>query len=128
MTRLAAFAPSSSRSRGSPSSARQKMHPASRGPAPMYAMRHGAQRTCMPGRIPAPTPDSVHRLRVVGRPRLAVDAQTELLPDLEERDALGVHGDQGAGLGVASLARLAVLHDEAPETADLDALPAHERL
>src|SRR4029450_3096168 len=97
---LCAPAPSRSRSRGSPSSARQKMHPASVFSAPMYAMRHGAQRTCIA--------TSVDGLGVVGRPGLAVDAQAELLADLEERDALGQDRDERPGLRVATLARLAL--------------------
>src|SRR5262249_21630124 len=70
----------------------------------------------------------VDRLRVVGRPGLAVDAQPELLPDLEERNAFRMHGHERAGLRVAALAGLAVLHDEAAEAANLDALAAHESL
>src|SRR4029453_16006356 len=100
-TMLCAPAPSRSRSRGSPSTARQKMHPASVFSAPMYAMRHGAQRTCIR--------TSVDGLGVVGRPRLAVDAQAELLAHLEERDALREHGDERPGLRVAPLACLALL-------------------
>src|SRR5438876_3554622 len=65
---------------------------------------------------------------VGGGPRLAVDAEPELLPHLEERHPLGVHGDQRARLGIPPLARLAVLHDEAAEAADLDPLAARERL
>src|SRR5262249_27417534 len=52
----------------------------------------------------------------------------QLLPDLEERDALRMHRDEGAGLRVAPLARLAMLHHEAAESPDLDALAAHEGL
>src|SRR5262249_42141363 len=70
----------------------------------------------------------VDRLRVVGSPGLAVDAQPQALPDLEERDALRMHRDEGAGLRVAPLARLAMLHHEAAESPDLDALAAHEGL
>src|SRR4029450_8875411 len=119
-TRLAALAPSRSRSRGSPSTARQKTPPASVFAAPMYAMRHGAQRTCMER--------SVDGLGVVGRPRLAVDAQAGVLAALEERDPLGVDRDERSCLRVATLARLALLDDEAAETANFDALAAHERL
>src|SRR4029077_18934044 len=124
ITMLAGLVPRSSRSRGSPSSARQKMQPVSRVSAPMYAMRHGAHRTS----IPRPAPALVEHLGVVGGPRLAVDAQPELLPDLEERDALRMHRHQRAGLRVAALARLSMLHHEAAEAPDLDALTAHQRL
>src|SRR4029453_56288 len=96
------------------------MHPASVFSAPMYAMRHGAQRTCIR--------TSVDGLGVVGRPRLAVDAQAELLATLEERDALREHGDERPGLRVAPLACLALLHDEAAEAADLDPLATDQRL
>src|SRR5262245_57191843 len=89
----------------------------------MYVIRQGAHRTSMPT-----PPGGLQLVRVGGGEGFAVDAQAQLLPDLEEGHALGVHGDQRAGLGVAPLPRLAVLHDEAAEAADLDALPAGERL
>src|SRR5579885_676959 len=81
-------------------------------------MRQGAQSTCMPDS------EGVGIRRRVG---LAVDPQPQLLADLEERDALGTHGDDRPGLRVAAVASLAVLDHEAAEAADLDALAAAER-
>src|SRR5213080_1104312 len=114
MTRLPGVVPRSSRSRRSPSIAAQKMQPRAALSA-TYAIRHGAQRTC-----------TSRLVGVRGGPRLPVDAESQLLAHLEEGDALGVHVDERAGLRVAPLARLAVLHDEAAEAADLDALAARE--
>src|SRR6266480_4703686 len=93
-------------------------------------MRHGAHRTSMPSSawLVGGASSTSRLVRVGSRPGLAVDAQAELLPHLEERHPLGVHGDQRARLGVAPLARLALLHDEAAEAANLDPLAARERL
>src|SRR5262249_45563138 len=63
---------------------------------------------------------------VLGGPGLAVDPKPELLPHLEEGHALREHGDEGAGLRIPPLTRVAVLHHEAPEAADLDSLAARE--
>src|SRR5262249_18185479 len=134
------------------------MQPLSFFSAPTYTIRHGAHRVFIarrPARLPrrlrrprhairtaqpapfspsAPDPrrslgsELLDCLRVVRRPRLAVDPQTQLLPDLEEGHALRVHGHERAGLRVAPLAGLALLHHEAAEAADLDPLAAHQRL
>src|SRR5262245_48823106 len=118
MTMLAAVVPRRSRSAGSPVVAAQKMQ--SRGArSPTYAIRHGAQSGC------ATRGSGLFGVR--RREGLAVDAQAQLLPHLEEGHALRVHGDQLAGLRVAPLARLAPLHDEAPEAADLDPLALGQR-
>src|SRR5581483_10647771 len=81
-------------------------------------MRQGAQSTCMVAS------EGVGVGRRVG---LAVDPQPQLLPYLEERDALGAHGDDRPGLRIAAVAGLTVLDHEAAEAADLDALAAAER-
>src|SRR5437867_5139971 len=108
MTRLPGVVPRSSRSRRSPSIAAQKMQPRAVLSA-TYAIRQGAQRTC-----------TSRLVGVRGCPRFPVDAESQLLAHLEERDPLGMHVDQRAGLRVAPLARLALFHDEAAETAYLD--------
>src|SRR5262245_58060859 len=56
-----------------------------------------------------------------------VDAQLQLLADLEEGQAFGCHRDQLSGLRVATLARLPMFDDEATEATHLDALIARER-
>src|SRR5207244_1112107 len=57
-----------------------------------------------------------------------VHALLELLADLEERQALGLHGDRRAGARVAALVG-AVLPDlEAAKASDLDALAPTQRL
>src|SRR5690554_5231116 len=56
--------------------------------------------------------------------RLLVDAQLQLLPGLEEGNALRRDRDGLAGLRVQAFARVAALDDEASEAADLDALAA----
>src|SRR5262249_7113778 len=97
--------------------------------------RH-AIRTVQPAppSLSAPTRDevsgrrSLYCLRILRRPRLAVDPEAQLLADLEKRHALGVDRDQRAGLRAAALAGLPLLHHEAPEAPDLDALAAHQRL
>ena len=57
--------------------------------------------------------------RLLGR---LVDALLELLADLEERQALGLHADGVTGARVAPLVGLVVPDFEAAKPADLDAL------
>src|SRR6185312_5044749 len=76
----------------------------------------------------------------LGGPRLAVgppgDSRAaagvhplfQLFADLEEGEALGLHADPHAGARVAPLVRLVAAQLEAAEAADLDPLPALERV
>src|SRR5438876_317937 len=57
------------------------------------------------------------------RGSLFVDDFLELLAGLEERHALGRHGDRRAGLRVAPLLHAAIAQTEAAEAADLDLVP-----
>src|SRR5512138_3597805 len=102
--------------------AAQKKHPGGCADSSRYCMRHGAQSRCMEGAGPAPTSDGLADLALRVPDRLPVDAELQLLADLEERYALRGDRYDGARLRVPTLARLAVLDDEAAEAADLDAL------
>src|SRR5205085_9822527 len=108
-------------SRGSAVAALQKMQPPAFG-APMYAIRHGAHRArCAMARSRAAAPPGSALGRGLGGALgVAVDPQPQFLADLEERHPLGRHRDALAGARIAPVARLAVLDDEAAETADLD--------
>src|SRR5512139_4046679 len=88
-------------------------------------MRHGAQRARW-GMASARRrlPPSALRGGLGAALGVAVDAQAQLLADLEERHPLGGHGDALAGARIAPVARLAVLDHEAAEAADLDPLAA----
>src|SRR3972149_6414342 len=101
-------------------------------------MRHGAHRTRMrgsddSGSVPAAwatrvgARSGVRQCHWHWRSLLAIDPFAQFLPHLEERDALGGHRNPAPGARVASLARLAVLHDEAAEAANLDPVPAPQR-
>src|SRR5512139_3075618 len=78
-------------------------------------MRQGAHRTRMGWSA-----------EILGRgsDQFPVDAQPELLAHLEKRHALGRYANDAAGAGIAPLASLPLLDDEAAEAANLDAAAA----
>src|SRR5262245_61696090 len=95
-------------------------------------MRHGAHRSFIDrpaarNARAAPSRVLAHLARAL-RNGLAVHPQLQLLTHLEERHALGGDRHDRTRFRIAPLARLALLHDEAAEAADLDALATRQRL
>src|SRR5437773_11127073 len=87
--------------------------------APTYAIRHGAQRRFKPARAA-----SVRGRRGLSR----VDQFPQPLADLEEGHPLLRDVDRAAGLGIATLARVAMTDAEAAEAAKLDLVTFAERV
>src|ERR1043165_3891847 len=86
----------------SDATAAQKKHPAGGADSSRYCMRHGAQSRCIG---PARPSDRLADLAVAVLDRLRVDAQLELLADLEERHALGGDRNDGARFRIPPLPR-----------------------
>jgi hypothetical protein len=59
-------------------------------------------------------------------PIVAIDSNAQLLAHLEERNSLGGDRYSQSGAWVTTLSRLAMLDDEATETADFDSVAASQ--